>query len=307
MKTNKVNMSSLVDNTTYTGEDALNFYSKILLEGETLKMFQLIPDVKSKVKIPRLDLTGILQTSDCTFTAGGAATLSQKDLEVCPIKINLEFCTRDFEVNFLASQLRAGSTEAQMPTVFQDYLLEQITKATNAELETLLWSGDTEASSPDICDGLLKQFTADAAVIDVGGAVLSAANIIAELGKVYDAIPATIANRGKVVIFVSPAAAKFYRQAIAALNNGLVGTYNVGNFALSYIDIPVVISNGMPTNDMVAAEPQNLWYGCDLTSDQEDVLVIPQRNTSGAPTIRVVADFKFGVGYGVGEEVVFYS
>jgi hypothetical protein len=306
MKTN-VKMSSLVDNTTYTGKDALAFYSKALLEGDTKSMISLVPDVKSKVKLPRLDLAGILQTSDCTFTPAGTATLSQKTLEVCPIKINLEFCTRDFEVNFLSEQLRPGSSEAQMPNSFQDYILDEIGKTISAELERLLWQGNTAASPADICNGLLTKMSADLSVIAVTGTTLSAANIIAEIGKVYNAIPNTIINRGKVVIFVSPTAAKFYKQALAALNNSLLGSYNNGDFTLSYIDVPVVVAPGMSTNEMVAAEPKNLWYGTDLVTDIEDILIIPQRDKTGAPTVRVVAEFKFGVNYGISEEVVFYN
>lgn len=298
---------TLADNTTYTGKDALDFYSKALLTGDTKSMISLIPDVKSKIKIPRLDLTGILQASDCTFTDGGTATLSQKTLEVCPLKINLEFCTRDFEVNFLSAQLRPGSLEAQIPASFQEFILNEISKSISADLENLLWQGDADGSPASLCTGLVAQMLDDAAVLDVSGTTLSAANIIAELAKVYDKIPNTIINRGQVVIFVSPTAAKFYKQALAALNNSLLGTYNNGDFTLSYIDVPVVVAPGMRTHQMVAAEPKNLWYGTDLVSDVEDVIVIPQRDKSGAPTVRIVADVKFGVGYGIGEEVVLYS
>lgn len=304
MKTN-IKMS-LVDNTTYTGKDALEFYSKALLTGDTKSMIKLIPDVKSKVKLPRLDLANILQELDCTFTSAGTATLSQKTLEVCPIKVNLEFCTRDFEVNFLSEQLRPGSLESQIPASFQDYILGEISKNISKDLENLLWQGDTAGSPASLCNGFLKKFLADTAVIDVTGTTLTAANIIAEIGKLYAAIANTIVNESDLVIFVSPSTAKLYKQALAALNNALIGSYNNGDFTLSYINIPVVVAPGMPANEMVAARTSNMWYGTDLMSDTEDVLVIPQRDKSGAPTVRIVAEFKFGVEYGIGEEITYY-
>lgn len=300
---------SLVDNTTFTGTDALGFYSKALLTGNTKSLIKLVPDVKSKIKMGRLDLSGILQADDCVFDDQGTSTLSQKTLEVCPIKVNLEFCTRDFEVNYLSAQLRAGSNEAQIPQSFQDYILEQIAENISADLELLLWQGNEDASpvtSLNICNGFLKKFLADAAVLDVTGTTLSAANIIAEIGKVYAKIPDTIVYKGKVVIFLSPGASKFYKQALAALNNALIGSYNNGDFKLSYIDVPVIVAPGLPLNEMVAAEPENLWYGTDLVSDMEDVMIIPQKDKSGAATVRIVASFKFGVEYGIGEEIVYY-
>lgn len=303
---NEKNKFALVDNTTYTGKDTVGFYSKALLEGDFLSMIKLVPDVKSKVKMGRLDLTGILQESDCSFTDGGTSTLSQKTLEVCPIKVNLEFCTRDFEVNYLSEQLRPGSLEAQLPASFQDYILDQIAKNIATDLDALAMTGDTSASPASLCDGFLVKWAADSAVIDVAKTTLSASNIIAEIGKVYAAIPNTIANNGKVKIFVSPAAVKFYKQALAALNNALIGSYNNGDFTLMYIDVPVVEVKHLPTNEMFAAEPENLWYGTDLVGDQEDILVLPMRDKTGTPTVRIVAEFKYGVEYGIGEEIVYY-
>lgn len=301
------NKFALVDNATYAGTDALGFYSKALLEGNTKSLMKLIPDVKSTTKIAKLDLANIMQESDCTFTDGGTSTLSQKSIEVCPIKVNLEFCTRDFEVNYLSEQLRTGSLESQIPASFQDYILGEIAKNINAGLERLIWQGDVAGSPADVCDGLLKKMEDAADVLTVTGATLSTANIIAEIGKVYAKIPDTIANRGKVVIFVSVAASKFYKQALASLNNALIGSYNNGDFQLSYIDIPVVVAEGLPTNVMVAAEPENLIYATDLMSDVEDVLVLPMRNKLGTPTVRIVAEFKFGVEYAIGQEIVLYS
>ena len=301
---------SLTDNTTYTGKDALGFYSKALLEGDTKSMIRLVADVQSKVKLARLDMSGILGESDCTFADHGTTTLSQKTLEVCPLKINVEYCTRDFETNYLSEQLRPGSLDSQIPTSFQDYILDLIMKNVSTDLENILWNGDT-ASSPSgttvaLCDGFLKKFLADAAVVDVPGTTLSASNIIAEMGKLYAAVTNTIVNKGKLVFFVSVAASKFYKQALAALNNALIGSYNNGDFTLSYIDIPVIVAPGLPTNQMVAVEPENLWYGTDLVGDVEDILIIPQRDKSGAPTVRIVGEFKFGVEYAIGEEITWY-
>jgi hypothetical protein len=297
---------ALTDNTTYTGKDALDFYSKALLEGDTKSKIKLIADVKSKVKLPRLDLTNILQASDCAFTDGGTSTLSQKTLEVCSLKVNLEFCTRDFEVNFLSEQLRPGSLEGQIPASFQDYILDQVALNINADLENLLWQGDALGTPGSLCDGFIVKFQSDINVAHVGGVALTAANIFAEIGKVYAAIPDTIINKPDLVIFVSHAAAKFYKQAIAAINP-LGGTFNAGDYTLNYLGIPLVVAPGMPTSIMVAGQTSNFWYGTDLIGDTEDVLVIPQRDKSGAPTVRIVAEFKFGVEYAISEEIVFYQ
>ena len=297
---------AFVDNTTFTGKDAQGFYSAALLTGETKSVIKVYPDVKSKIKIARLDLTNILQEADCTFTDGGSTTLSQKTLEVCPLKVNLEYCLRTFEANYLSEQLRAGSNSAQvMPDNVETYILDQVAKNVSADLETLLWQGDTAGSPASLCDGLLVQFDADGAIVTVGAAAITASNVIVEIGKVYAAIPAQVLNSRELAIFVPNQVAQAYRQALAA--GGYFATFNAGDLNLSYLGIPLIVSPGMPNDTMVAAEKTNLWFGTDLMSDFEDVLIIPQKNVSGAPTVRFVAEFKFGVSYGVSEEIVYYS
>lgn len=303
-------MAQLIDNTTWCGTDAEGFYSKALLTGETKSMINLVPNVKSHTKIASIDLTNTLSASDCTFTDNGGTTLAQKDLYVCPLKVNKEFCIRDFEVNYLSTKLRPGSNGSEIPSNFAEYVREQIALSVSADLEKLLWQGNTALSPADpllnLCDGFLKKFTADATVVDVVGAAVTAANVFAEIAKVYAAIPDTIINRGKVVIFVSNKIARAYRTAVAAINP-LGGTYNTGDYTLSYLDIPLVIAPGLPADDMVAAEPTNLWFGTDLMSDFEDVRIVNLSESIGVPTVRFIAEFKFGVEYGVGAEIVYYT
>jgi hypothetical protein len=289
---------TLNDNTvTYTGEDALGFYSAALLTGQTIGIIKNFPNVKSKLKIASLDLSNILQDSDCTFTSGGTIDLAQKTLEVETVKINLELCKRTFEGLYLSAQMRPGS-DAEIPASFNTYLLGEIAKNTSASVESLIWAGTTSS----VIEGFVSRFTADSDVIGVTGSSITQANVIAEVAKVYNAIPDAIFNKGNVVIFVSNKIAKLYKQAVAAAS---AEAYMIGDRPLNYLGLDLIAVNGIPADNMVAAEPENLWFGTDLVSDMEDVKIIDQSNTSGAPTVRMVAEFKIGVNYGVSTEIVF--
>lgn len=296
---------AFADNTTYTGKDAVGFYSKAILTGDVKSMIRVMPNVKSKEKIARLDLTNIVQEDDCTFTDLGTTTLSQKTLEVCPLKVNLEFCTTQFEANYLSEQLRPGNTGEVMPASFEEYLLEQIAVNTSATLEDLLWNGDTAGSPATVCDGFRKKFLADSAVVDVTGTTLSASNILTEIAKVYAAIPNAIMMKPDLRIFISNAAFKFYSQAIAA-GTGNGGAYFIGEKPLNYLGIELVVAPYLPANEMVAAQLGNLWMGTDLVNDFDDVQILNMYRVLGSPTARFTARFKFGVEYGVGEEIVWY-
>lgn len=254
-----------------------------------------------------LNLGNILQADACSLEGVGNYTLAQKSLEVCDIAIKVPICAKDYETNYLSESLRAGSNvDENFPEGFIGYLLELVAQTISTQTEALFWQGDTEGSPASLCDGLLKKFVADGTVIDVAAAspALSAANIISEIGRMYDAVPDTISDKGKVVFFISPKAAKFYRQALVAANPALIA-YNNGDFTLRYIDIELVVSPGMPTNDMVAAEPMNLWYGTDLVTDEKEIKVVT--DPVNPKQSFIITSFKWGVNYGVGAEIVYYT
>lgn len=296
---------ALIDNTTYTGKDTDGFFSVALLTGDTKSKVRLIPNVKSTVKMGSLNLGNILQADGCTLEAVGNYTLAQKSLEVCDLAVKVPICVKDYEANYLSESLRPGSNvEENFPNGFVDYLLDLVAQQISTQTEHLFWQGDTAGSPATLCDGIVKKLLADATVLDVTGTTLSASNIIAEIGKVYDKVPDTISEGGKVVIFLSRKAARFYRQALVASNPALIA-WNNGDFTLRYIDVELYVSPGMATNQMVAAEPMNLWYGTDLISDDKEVEIV--KDPTNPKQHYIITSFKWGVNYGVGAEIVLYS
>lgn len=299
---------AFTDNTVFYGIDAEGFYSAALLTGKSSSTFKLIPNVKSKIKLAKLDLGNILQDADCTFSATGEGALSQKSFEVEPIKINLSYCKRTFETNYLSELMRPGSNNAEvMPATIENYLLSQVAKQTSNDLEKITWSGDTGSVTYPLmrADGLIKKFLADGTVIDVAGATsLSSSNIVAEIGKTYTAIPATIVSKDDLVIYVGTAAWKLYKQALASASAEVNFMQNYND--LFYLGVPVLEAPGMAANRMVSAQKSNLLLLTDLVSDFEEVQVLPQGNVTGEPTVRMVGEFKFGVDYIYGSEIVLY-
>lgn len=299
---------AFTDNTTFYGKDLEGFYANALLTGNSKSEFKLIPNVKSKVKIGQLNLGNILQDADCSFSSTGEGTLAQKTLEVCPVKINLEYCQRTFETDYLSQLLRPGSNNDEiMPASVESFLLEQVAKKVSADTEQIVWKGDSATASYPlaICDGLQKQFKADTAVIDVlGTASLTSANIIAELTKVYNAIPEQLILEDDMRIFLSPSAHRAYRQALANASSEAYFMQNYGE--LHFLDVKLSVAPGITANYMVAARKSNLLLLTDLVSDFEDVSILPQKSVTGVPVVRMIGEFKFGINYIYGSEVVFY-
>jgi len=298
---------AITDNTVYEGKDAVDFFSEALLDGVSSKTFRVIPGVKSKIKLPQYQVGELIKEAGCSWSPAGEGTLSQKSFEVCDKEFQMELCTTTFEANFLGEYLRPGSNTGEVaPELFTSYMLNQVKKQVQNDLELAVWKGDATAPTypTNICDGLELQLAADGDVIVATGTTVTLSNVIAEITSVYDAIPQTVLNAPDLVIYVGTAIFKLYQQAIAAASSE---AYYVGAKEPNFLGIPIVWAPGMSANTMVAGMKSNFILLTDLLDDFETVTVVPQWNVAAVSTVRIAGRFKWGVSYLVGSEIVFYS
>jgi len=300
---------ALTDNTTFYGKDAEGFFKKVLTTGVAKSELALVPNVKSKIKLAYSDLGNILQAEDCSFSATGEGSLNQKTMEVCDLKVNLEYCATTFEANYLSMQLRPGSNgEEVVPASYADFVVNYVAEKVSSDLETVLFRGDTGTSSYpfSLCDGLVKQLLADGDVIDVSAtaSAITSTNVIAELNRVLSAVPADVRAQANFKIFVSQAIAFAYKQAQAATTGGL---FMVGDKELNYLGFRLIATSALNDKQMIAFNSDKVFFLTDLTSDWDDIIIIPQRNISGAKTERFATSIKFGVDYLYGAEIVLYA
>lgn len=302
--------TTLSNTTTYAGKDLEGFYTTALLTGTSKSMFRLFPNVKSKVKVGSLNLGNILAADSCSFAATGTITLAQKTLTVCPLKVNLELCEKDYEALYLSEEMRAGSNvDGNIPKSFNDFLINLVANRVSQQTEVIAWAGDVSGSPVTLCDGIIVQIAADATRVPVSatgaGHISAVATSGVEIAKIFNAIPLTL-DRSKVKIFVSPAAYNAYLQYLAVTFPALI-TYVNGEYKPQFMGTEIVKAEGMPTNKAIAADPENLWYATDLVNDENELNVISMKGTTGDPTVRMITEFKIGFGYGVGAEIVYYS
>ena len=154
-------------------------------------------------------------------------------------------------------------------------------------------------------DGLIALAAADADVVDVAGTTIDASNVIAELGKVVDAIPTTVYGQEDLSVYISPSTARAYIRAQAAL--GYKDLYHVGQTALDFEGVKLFVSNGMPADKMIAAQSGNLMYGTGLLNDKNVAKVIDMADIDGSQNVRIVLRYTATVNFGIGSEIVLYS
>jgi hypothetical protein len=174
----------------------------------------------------------------------------------------------------------------------------------------MIFLGDTgTASYPlSLVDGLNKQLEADGTAVKLTAtsSTLTSSNIIGEIQRVYDAIPDTLVGNPGLVIMLANNEYKLYRAALANASAEVNFMQTHADADLSFLDVKLVRTPGQASKKIIAGVAENFILATDLVSDFEDIKILNQSNVTGIPTVRMVGNFKFGVTYLVGSEVVFY-
>lgn len=288
--------------TTYAGEKAAGFISAALLSAPTLDKGYITvkPNVKYKQVMQKLAVGDVIADASCDFTATSTVTLTERYLQPEDFQVNLELCKKDFESDWLSIEQGFSSFD-DLPSSFASYLIGHVAGKVAAKMEQNIWNGAN--SNAGEFDGFVALAGADADVIDENftGAT-DASNIIARLGDIVDAIPATIYGNPGLAIYMSQADARLYVRAQAAL--GYKDLYHVGQTDMDFEGVKILVVNGLNAGQIVVAEKDNLFFGCGLQNDMNEVKLIDLADIDGSQNVRVVMRFSAGVQYAIGSEIV---
>ena len=302
--------------TTYAGEFAGKYLAAALLSAPTLEQggVTILPNIAYKQVLQKVATGNIVANATCDFTASGTVTLTERILTTEEFQVNIQLCKADLEQSWQSIEM-GYSSFTKLPKSFADFLIAHVSAKVAAKLETTIWSG-TNATAGEF-DGFRALLLADSDVIDVVKVVggINAGNVVAEIGRVVDAIPASLYGNEGLRIYVSQAIAKSYVRALGgfgASGLGANGTNQQGtqwytNGSLSFDGIPIFMANGMTATDMVATTVDNLYFGCGLETDKALVKVIDLADIDGSQNVRVIMRYNGAVQHGIGSDVVLYS
>ena len=289
----------------YVGQEAAGFISASLLSGETLAKgnITLLPNVAFKVNLKSFDLSASsVVDATCDFTDAGDITYIEKSLAPDNFGLNKQMCKKDWLSTYAGASMRVG-TDGTLPANFQEYIIGHAGALVGQENEKSIWAGATGNSGE--FDGFEVLAAADSTVVDVAAATLSASNIVAELGKVRDAILDANYGQEDLGIYIGTAAMKFYISAQAAL--GYQDQFHVGVSEANFEGTKLILCPGMSANKMIAARKSNLFYATDLVNNLAECKVIDMTENDGSDNVRLVMKWNAGVGFATGSDVVLYA
>ena len=293
--------------TTYAGESAKKWISTALLSANTIENggVEVMPNIKYKSVINRLELSGLQKDATCDFTDTGTVTVTERILEPKSLQVNLQLCKSNYRDTWEAISMGLSAHDS-LPPSFADYLIGQVVATVAEANEVSYWSGATGNSGE--YDGIETLIALDAALPsaqEVSGTTVTAANVIAELDKVLAPIPAAVYGKEDLNIYIPVNIAKHYIAAQAAL--GYRDQFHAGVTELNYQGVNLFVANGMTDDVMIAARASNLYFGTGLLNDTNEVKVIDTSETLGDDNVRIVMRYTAAAQYGVAEDIVTYG
>lgn len=311
-----------ISNSTYAGEFAGDYVAAALLSAKTLdnEYVSILPNIKYKQIMEKLDVSGIVQDASCDFATSGSVAVTERVLEPKELQVNLELCKQNFVDSWEALSLGFSAFD-EIPRNFTDYLISYVGGKVAESTETNIWQG--VAATNGQFGGFENAFSASVAsggASDVlpalssgSGAVISgsidSSNVLEKLNDVYLTIPDTVFGKEDLLLYVSSNVARAYQQSLSGVTN--VGSFNnqlnVGEKPMNFNGIEIVHCPGMSASTIVAAQKSNLFFGTGLLSDHNEVRVLDMADIDGSQNFRIIMRYTAGTQFGVGNDIVYYG
>ena len=304
----------VITDTTYAGEAAAQFIMKAITGADTINSGSVyIKDgIKKQFHIPRwdADYEDLIQDRQATPTSKGTMTISGQVITPADYMIYTEFNPRDFEDQWMATQLNPTLIDRSLPYSAESVVVQGVLQRHAKYFNKQIWNGDTSLASPSIYryfDGFLKKAADSSETIQVSTPVtLTVNNIQAELLRGYNSIPAALRYDPAMKFYVSYATYDLYDQSqIAQTYKGVDITQEgrdtfKGKKVVRIADFPddaYMIAKGMATPE------SNLWVGMNSISD-EGLKLAPLQANSEIWFIKMLMKVDVQIGWN-GETVLY--
>ena len=301
---------------TYAGEHAGKYISASLLSANTILKggVEVRPNIKFKEIVSKLATDDLLKDGTCDFTATSTVTKTERILQPKELQVNLQLCRQTLRQDWDAIEMGVGIMNDNMPKTFQDYLIGHVAEKVASAIEVSIWSGVEGEGQFDGFSTLLASDADLPASQEVAGTTVDASNVIDELGKIVDAIPASLYGKEDLSIYISQNIYRSYVRALGGFGanglgaNGFRGEGNNQSMGdLVFDGVRLFVANGLADDTAICAEKSNLFFGTALLSEMQEISILDMRNLDGSQNVRYVQRFSAGVQYGNVEDIVTYG
>lgn len=323
-------MANLINNTiSFTPKVMPDWYYKVLLKPNFIAKdyIRVEPNVTKEAVLRKLvmanNTVSQVDNRDCAWTPKQRFSNDTETFTVKNWKINEEQCLEELDSIYSENVLsefrnyQSGATKTIMPNDLETAVMFHLENSLGADIDRIIIGGNGNAVD-GIQNGLIDKALASSNTIKVANTVnIDASNVLAEIQKVYDAIPNVVINeslyepeKAPVRIFVD---INTYRYALQALS-GVAGEYQVvlpswtyEGGVIRYMGVEIALVSYMPANTMFAASRDNMIFFTDLLSDTKEIRVAHGNDLKDESMVYIKGAYRAEAAFVFEDEVVLYT
>lgn len=239
--------------------------SKLVAGTESAKIFNIQNGVTTDTAIHGVITSLSIQDgASCGFNAQGTQAITARTLEPNFLKVNQEYCAKDFYGTYKHYETKVAMGKSPLP--LEEALIEDVVKSIAIENEKLLWRG--KKASGDLVDGITTIIAGDNAIPSANKFTSTKTTVLERLNEMY----AKVGNK-KVVAFISSA---MYRQMITeVIEKNFYASFQddadltLQKFILPGTNFVVYGVDGIADTDtnIYGLVPEEVFIGCDNADD----------------------------------------
>jgi len=269
-----LNLGSL---TKYTDQLSGILLKEAVLVGNTFDFISVQSGIKYADSINILTNTLTAAAGGCgTISPTGSTTLTQRDITVCPVKVEESICVDEFEQYWIGQLAKEGSYNEFAPEAFNQLYLANKVEKVGQFVEDIFWKGSVNSTygggNLALCNGILHILEGTSATNSVvsttySGA-LTTANALDVVDNMISLLPNDVLGAEDLTLFMSHANFRVLMNALRNNNyffgyDGVSGhTWVLENYTNT--NVRVVATRGLNgRNEMVLTPSSNLFFGTD--------------------------------------------
>ena len=250
-----VNLSQL---SVYVDENKLDLIRKSILGAKTIDYLNIQSGVVGKTKINLLDTT--VQFGDgsaCGWNEAGTSTITQREINPAPIKVNMSFCDKAMQKYFMNHQITVAAGRSTLP--FEEDFIAGVVEGVGKKLEDAIWNGVN-----------INSVQYDGFVQIVTRAATTGSTVYDSVRNLYNGIPS--ASLMDTVIFIG---IDGFRSLAGELTTKNLYHYDPKVDEAFEMVLPGTTTKviGVPgldgSNKAYAINTKHAFYGTDMQNDNE--------------------------------------
>lgn len=289
--------------TSYAGKYAGEYIRSAFQANDSLNYVTFRTNVDWREVVKKLVDDVDFEAPNCSFTPLGEVAITERFLTIKKFQVQREICKNTYLQDWASKDVQNGNLE----TALTDNLIANMLEGIASANETKMWQGTDSTTS---YDGLVTLISND-----VDGDVnfvttpvaITTSNVFAEIQRMVETLPVAIKqSTEKPIIYMSNDVWEKYMFASAAAGNGWY-TFGGAEVPKTWLGMyQIAVCSGLPANTMLMTQKSNLWFGTNVESDWNNILV-KDMGEFGEDNVRFSAKFFAGVQYGIGAKISAYG